>query len=90
MLDETVKEAYLPDVAIPNSRQSPQHHHWETPEIYGAKEELTRLCMVTERGLYTNISIIHNGYYPRNTTRQLETARSSPCSTYPNAESRNT
>jgi hypothetical protein len=42
--------------------------------------------MATERGVYSTISIIHNGYYLKKLTK-LQTAPSSPWSIYSNAES---
>jgi len=41
---------------------------------------------VTERCLYTTRSIIHKGYYPKETTWHLVTVLSSPLSVYSVAE----
>jgi hypothetical protein len=61
ILDKTASEAYLIDVAIPNSHNLQQHHHRESPGG-NRLERRTNNNMVTENGLYNIISTIH---YPR-------------------------
>jgi len=60
ILDKTIKEAYLIDVAIPKSKPS-QHRHWEAPEVYRLERKASK-NMTAESGLYNTTSTIHNRY----------------------------
>jgi len=64
MLDKTVKLLL-------------QHHQREVPEIHRYKTR-ARKDKTTESSPHITISIIHYGHYPKQITRQSETAQSSP------------
>jgi hypothetical protein len=66
MLDKTIKEAYLRDVAILNSPNLNQHHHQEATEIYTPKRR-TNNDTTTKHDIYSTITMIHNGYIPPST-----------------------
>jgi hypothetical protein len=71
-LDKTTKEAYLIDVAIPNTRS---FHSSLTKKLQ--KYRLERRAyknMATENGLYNTSSIIHNRYYSKQITWKFKTA----------------
>jgi hypothetical protein len=65
MLDKTIKEAYLINVAIPKSHNLFSTIIQKLQKYTNLQEELTN--MAPECGLYSTISIIHNVYYPKKT-----------------------
>jgi hypothetical protein len=61
MLDRTTKKAHLIDVAVPNS-----HNLYSTTTEKLQKYRSERKAnkdMETERGVFSTIGIINNGYY---------------------------
>jgi hypothetical protein len=71
VLDITIKDAYLTDVAIANGHNL-HSIITESFQKYADLKEKLRKNEETENGLYYTPIATHSGYYPKHITRQLK------------------